>query len=161
MVQNSEQKLWRQVGRGLVLRLSFSVLVHESLQAEDQIVFLLYQAWVVGQTQLAPAVGGLNETCSVMHPQFQAPDLGNLNETFRLMVLLFDYPTTEVLAFGSQDNRTATEVSYLNTLCDDCKDTFHKSGDNLNKNGLVQDVDQFDDVVMTALFCYCLVVINY
>ncbi len=86
-------------------------------------MILLYQAWVAGQLQLAPAVGGLSETCW-------------------LLVLLFDYPATEVLAFGIHENKTATEVSYLHTLCDDCKDIFCKSGDNLDKNGLGQDVDR-------------------
>ena len=80
-------------------------------------MFLLYQAWVVGQLQLDPAFGSLHETC-------------------RLLVLWFDYPTTEVSAFGSHESTTATEVSYLHTLCGDCKDIFCKSGDNLDKNGL-------------------------
>ena len=78
------------------------------------IVSLLYQAWVFGQLQLAPAFVSLHETC-------------------RLLILLFDYPTTEVLAFGSHENQTATKMSYLHTLCDDFKDIFCKSGDKLDK----------------------------
>ncbi len=140
MMESFVEKLWRQVGRGLVLRLSFSFLDRESLQAGDLIVFLLYQAWVVGQLQPAPAVGGLNEASRLM--LLQLPTLGSLHETCRLLVLLFDYPTSELSAFGSHENKTATEVSYLHTLCDDCKDIFCKSGDNLDKNGLVQDVDR-------------------